>query len=177
MTLKTKYIIAGAFVILALVFLAGYQKGKAKMPEKIDTKVEQQLRAKIDELTNRLTESQLQYTKLKSEQKNKTKYIVKNADGSSTIQEVSSSVTNEVEVGELRSKVTEQQKVITDLESKIKTHQVVENSCNGIFAGPGVDSSWKPKGSGGAFFGHHMGLLTSDGDKDHAGFYNYVISF
>lgn len=175
MTLKTKYIIAGIVVLFALVFLLGYQVGKNKLPAKVDTKIEEQLRAEIKELNEKLTESQLNYTRLKSEQKNKTKILVKNVDGSSTLKEVSSSVTNEQEVMSLQSKVTEQQNIITGLEREIKVHQVAENNCNGVFAGPGLESSWKPKGSAGAFFGHHMGFLTSDGDKDHGAYYNYVI--
>lgn len=175
MNLKSKYVIAGVGAFFSLVFLLGYQVGKNKLPTKVDTKIEDQLRAEIKELNQKLTESQLDFTRLKSEQKNKTKILVKNVDGSSTLKEISSSVTNEQEIMSLQSKVTEQQNIITALERKLSVHQVAENNCNGVFAGPGLESSWKPKGSAGAFFGHHMGFLTSDGDKDHGAYYNYVI--
>ncbi len=177
MNLKTRYIIAVVAVLFGLVFLLGYQKGKGKLPTKVDTTIETNLRAEIKELTNKLTESQLNYQKLKSEEKNKTKVTYQNADGSSYTKEMENSMTVEAVTYELQQKITEQGQIITNLQEEVKSKQVIKNSCSAVFFGPGVTSKIKPMGMIGAHGDNHGISVTSDGDLDHSAYYNFVLTF
>lgn len=48
---------------------------------------------------------------------------------------------------------------------------------NTLYGGPGISNSWKLKGMIGGSIGHHGAAATSDGDKDHAIFYNWVYHY
>ncbi len=165
---------------LKLVFLAGiigfvggYFVKAQGAPTEIDSSVKSTYDSQISELKSQLAESETNLEKSKSEQKNKTKVLVKNADGSSTLTESESSTILENEFLQAKSKLTEQDQLIEHLKSQISSQQSVKNECSGVFLGPGITNDYKPEGIIGGHFGAHGVALTGDGIDRKSIFYIY----
>lgn len=125
--LKTKYTIAGVLALFGLVFLLGYQKGKASFPAKVDNHVVEELNQQVIDLTVKLGESETMLQKLKSEKTNKSKRLITNVDGSSVLIENESSESTESELAESRSKTAEYQQMVLSLQTKVETEQKIRD--------------------------------------------------
>lgn len=115
-------------ILAAVCFGAGYFVKANSGPAKVDTNIVSNYENQIAELKQKLTETESTLEKAKSEQKNKTKVLVKNADGSSTLTESESSTTLENEFLQAKSKTIEYQKMIQDLQSQITQEQKIKNN-------------------------------------------------
>ena len=150
---------------------------RSQGPAEIESSLKSSYESQIADLKSKLTETEMSLEKSKSEQKNKTKRLVTNVDGSSELVESESSVTLETEFLAAKSKAIEYENTIQRLKSQIEQTQVVKASLLNVFSGLGAETSGKFKGIAGGNYGMNGIALTSDGIIDHAAYYTLNFKF
>jgi len=116
------------FILAILSFGAGYLAKTIQEPASVDRKEVHDLEAQITSLTQKLTESESNFEKMKSEQKNKKKVVIVNADGSSSTTEEESSSELVGEFYSLKSRSIEFQNEILNLKQKIEFQEEIKNN-------------------------------------------------
>lgn len=162
-----KYILSG-FVVGAIL-VAVYFMSKA--PDEVTSEKVELLIAENAELKNKLAEVEVNYQKLKSENKNTTKIVYQKADGSSYTKEVDKSQVNEQVTTQLKWKIAEQEYRIEQLQHMLKEKVVEKNRPGGLFGLADFDKPIEHKGySAGAYLHNYAGTIKLDSKLSYSGF-------
>ena len=116
------------FILSLMCFGAGYLAKTIQEPARVDEKLISEYQSEIKSLGQKLTDSESNIEKMKSEQKNKKKVLVTQADGSSTLTEEESSSSLESEFFSLKSKNIEYQNMIATLSESVTKEKETRNN-------------------------------------------------